>query len=426
MPATIEQRIRDAAARPSTAPDFDALASRGRRQRHAAWIGTSLAAIALVAIAVGTWTSSAPSTVPMIGEGPSPTATPPVADQAPALPFGWTDVEVADSRVAVPPDWTVQRQHPDDPVCANVAQTITVIDPSAAPSGSVGCHRMLPGGPVIVATPLSAASGALDRIAELDGSRASFGGVSGERLNIPTEAQDDSFGWVDAAYRSRDLDLLVVFGYADRFPALADDVLSTLAPADQDRADGPSSIPPFPTDTALTEPQALPSEHDGALLADLLMIRPWDDGHEAPDQQGDWPAPFEPADAADRHLVVTALAEATWGPRYAGTHFTGSSTVLYLVSATDQDSRWLRDELATQPSLADTDVTIEAVQRSLSQLTTMAEAVTEALPDDIANAVQVRVEIKDNTVVAVAPNSAVADQLRDALEHAPDWVEVRP
>lgn len=426
MPDTIEQRIRDAAARPSNVPDFDALAARGRRQRHAARIGASLAVVALVAIGIGTWTSAAPSTIPVIGESPSQAPTTPVADQAPALPFGWTDVRVADARLAVPPNWDIQRQHPDDPVCANNAQTITIIDPTVAPSGSVGCRLNLPGGPVIVATPLSAeVPERLEDIAGLSGTPVTLGGDSGERLDIPTDAEDDRYGWIDAAYRSRDLDLLVVFGYADRFPTLADAVLSTVAPADHHRAEGPSSIAPFPTDTALTEPRALPSDHDGALLADILVIRPWDDDTEAPDQQGDWPPPFEPTDAADRHLVVTALAEATWGPRYAGTHFTGSGTLIYLVGATDHDSRWLRDELATQPSLADTEVTIEAVQRSLGQLMTMAEVVTDAIPGDLADEVAVRVEVEANAVVVSAPTPATADRARDVLKNAPPWVEVR-
>ena len=407
MPDTIEQRIREAAARPSTTPDFDELAARGRRQRRAVWTGSALAVVLLGAVGIATVTTSSPN-VPLISEGPSPTPTVIETDRAAALPFGWTDVTVADARLGVPPGWNIRRQHPDDLVCANTAQTIWVLDPAVAPRGHRACNASLPGGPVIVAAPLSELPQEWkDSISELPTTPVAAGSLSGERLLTDT---DDA----RATYRFTDVDLYVGFSYTERFPGLVDDVLATLAPADQERSDGPSSIEPFPTDTALIEPRTLPSEEPGIFVDDLLMVRPWDHGAGT----------FEPEDAADRHLVVTALANTIWGPRYAGTHFTGTSTVIFIVDATDRDRRWLQQELTAHPATADTDFAMESVQRPLHHLIAMAEAIEQALPERLTEQVQVRIEVVGNVAVVFAPDSAHAEQVRDVLRNAPDWVEV--
>ena len=199
--------------------------------------------------------------------------------------------------------------------------------------------------------------------------------------------------------------------------------MATIAHVDAVRDEGPSNLPPFPADSRRENPPPLPSEH-GALLADLLIVRPWDPTAENAADGHVWGPPFEPSDAADRHLVVSSLAESIWGPRYAGAEFTGSSTVLYLVDATAADGQWLDEDLATQPLLADSDVAIVAVDRSLSQLETMADAVTAMLPHDLADQVEIAVDVGGNAVSVVATSAAVSDETRRLLEHAPAWVEM--
>lgn len=238
MPDTIEQRIRDAAAEPSTAPNFEELASRGRRQRHIAQAATSfVAAVALVGVGIATWSSTVRTDIPVIGEAPSPSAT----TTGEALPPGWTDVPVAGARLGVPPGWTVQREHPDDMVCGGLAKTITVVDKAAPPTGADACLLIAPGGPVIVATPLSTLPRPRDYwtdLARLPGTPIMVGGVSGESLTLSSDLKDQPAGGLDAIYRFPDLDLLLAFYYTTEDRRLADAVLTTLAPVGQGRGDG--------------------------------------------------------------------------------------------------------------------------------------------------------------------------------------------
>ena len=79
----IPMLLREAAAEPTRQPDLDRLAARGRRQhvtRRA--VATSVAAIALVTGGVMLWPDTGPSSMPVIGGGPSPTSASTGPDEA--------------------------------------------------------------------------------------------------------------------------------------------------------------------------------------------------------------------------------------------------------------------------------------------------------------------------------------------------------
>lgn len=215
--------------------DFDPadIAAKAGRQRR---LGAVAAVVVVVAALVGgaAWVRS-------LTAGPQA----PFVDASP--PAGWQTVQVGQAALSVPADWTIHRLDSDRSLpCASFAEPAIWVGSPGPPSSCVAPPASEPPRHVgIIATPMVLLGGN-----DPDAQPVVIGGREGSWVQI---------GDGKRQYRFPTLDVMLTVAYQPD-PQLAEQVLSTLRPAD-----GSTVVEPSPAQPSAT---AQPAELDpGAVLS---------------------------------------------------------------------------------------------------------------------------------------------------------------
>lgn len=215
--------LRDAAADPTHTPDFDALATRGRRQHLAGRVATAaVAVVALVAGGVVLWPAARPADrMPAIDDAPTGSEQ---ASPAAVLPAGWHEIRIGDAILGVPGDWTVETLGEPTPICPNTADRPTAYVHLAGLADQRACKLPAAFTLTVEIAPLADVPA---RFLEAEEGRSwqpvtTAGGLQGERL-----ARNDHGSVL--AYRFRQLDLWLQFADGDPVGSQADPILDTIA-----------------------------------------------------------------------------------------------------------------------------------------------------------------------------------------------------
>lgn len=269
MPDPISTLLRDAAAGPTHTPDFDALATRGRRQHLAARAATAaVAAVVLVTGGLVLWPGGQPAGGPVIGDHPTTTPDHPTtasSDEATttgtSLPAGWRELRVGGAVLGVPGHWAVETFTTKAHVCPNHAERPTAFVLHAGGEGG-RCFAVAQSALAVQVAPLSTVP---STFLAPEGGRTwrdvtTGDGIAGERL-----VRDENGTIV--AYRFPSLDLWLQFGSGDVLGDEPDPILATIAPSAS--TDG-AGLPTYEELRAPYEPAftGLPTpEGDGPLVA---------------------------------------------------------------------------------------------------------------------------------------------------------------
>ena len=297
MTDDITTLLRDAAADPKHTPDFDELASRGRRQHVAARAGTALAvALALVGGSIVVWPGLLPSRMPVIGEGP----TTPTGVEEVELPDGWQRVEIGRAVFGVPGDWTVETFTEPAHVCQNYAERATVFVLHAGPPGGDNiCTLIGMRATTLTVMPLSMIPATLLPDPGPQWSDITTpAGVAGQRASLRESK---------AFYRFPTLDLWLQFDSPGPLGSLPDDILATLAAPNTTAVGSETSDMPSPTGS-LSLPRPVADDPDAFVRAGAAGRMVDCDG---PVHLGGWTLDFggPTVGAADPHAALETFLD---------------------------------------------------------------------------------------------------------------------